>query len=753
MPKSIKELQEQFRTVNDSISAGGKESSLIPPSVQEKNVLKMSEEDIKNTWPYRYEMYVKLVRELPKFHQEGGVSEETMLPKEEIEDMKKWLQALNSLDLYIKNHIEGNVVTLKDRQFTVFEDIRKFLEHGGSEGYVKLPTGVGKTVLFTELVEAMNLRTLIVVPTRLLIRQTEEKIEKFAPDLDVGKVYAKAKQYGRQVTVTTYYSLVSQIESGVLNPADFDSVILDEVHVALSKKRKDAIDQFEHAIKLGFTATPEYSDKKKVGDLLETQIHGMSIREAIEDEALLSSFSSIIARTDVDLTKVELNKSGEYDEDQLEKAVNIQSRNQAAVDLYKRMFDGKLAIAYCVGVSHAENVAKLFNEAGVPAAVISGETPEDEQEDLKKKFHNGEIKVLCNADILIAGFDEPRASVCLNLRPTHSRVVAEQRGGRVLRLDEDNEEKYAVIVDFIDRGLEENMPVLFADIVGAAQILQKKEGKGGGGKNPPVPGYTTIEIPGLEVLVDIEEIMSIVNEKHAKETMKEKISLDQLRAEVRAEFPEATGNLRILYRAACEKHPNWPKDPTVFFKDAGWVRYTDLFGKEVVKKVVSLDQLKTEVRAAGVNSFDKYRTERINHPQWVMHPDITFKDNGWVSWPDLFGKKKISLEELKKEVQAAGVDSFDKYHAARQDHPHWPSVPKKFFKSHGWKNWSDIFGREEVEKISSLDQLKNEVRTAGVNSFRMYHAARQYHPHWPARPDVFFADNWSSWSDLFGKKT
>lgn len=116
---------------------------------------------------------------------------------------------VKSLDRYITRHW-GRALkdrTLYDRQMTVFEDMRDLLKEANTEGYIKLPTGVGKTVLFTEFIEATRLKTLIVVPTKILVTQTGEKIEQFAGGLEFGKIYSAAKKLGKEVTITTYASL------------------------------------------------------------------------------------------------------------------------------------------------------------------------------------------------------------------------------------------------------------------------------------------------------------------------------------------------------------------------------------------------------------------------------------------------------------------------------------------------------------------------------------------------------------------
>ncbi len=210
-------------------------------------IMKLSFDEIKSQFPVRYEMYLKTLK---------AERRNKPLDIEEKQGMGEYLEMLNNLDLYIALHkSDAQERTLRERQITVFEDLRNFLEEGGKEGYIKLPTGAGKTVIFSEFIEAAGLRTLVVVPTQILVDQTKDRFSEFAGDIDVGRIYTRAKEHGRQVTVTTYQSLVPQVERGEINPREYQCLILDEAHTALTGKRIDAIDKFDHAIKLGFTAT------------------------------------------------------------------------------------------------------------------------------------------------------------------------------------------------------------------------------------------------------------------------------------------------------------------------------------------------------------------------------------------------------------------------------------------------------------------------------------------------------------------
>ncbi len=511
--KPIEELKTQLDHASVLVQ-GYLGQSLLPPSLDNDKakgeILSADQDLIWMPFQRRWEIYRKIIN----IERTGRD-----LTEEEREKFSHWLTALNNLDDYITAHkTDEEKRVLYDRQFTVFEELREFLEDGGSAGYVRLPTGVGKTVLFVKLAEATGLRTLAVTPTKILVDQTGKKFEEFAPDLSVGKVYSYEKNYGRQVTITTYQSFLKGVGDGSINPKDYDLLILDEAHKSLTKKRMEAVNQFDNAIRVGFTATTKYSETKKVDNLLRTIIHTMTIREAVTEE-LMSPFYIYIAKTDVDLSEVRITRSSDANDRDLDRAVNITSRNQGAVEVYRQLFDGQKAIVYCVSVEHAQKVAELFREKGIVADTIHGYQNKNEQRQVIEAYRNGEISVVCNADILIEGFDEPTSTVCINLRPTSSPLLAEQRAGRVLRIDPNNPGKHAYIVDFIDEFENANfIPVSLAQIIEGAHVYREAHDLPDGYKSTGwgTPHYPWLEIEGLKVITDVEEIMRMVNEMKGK---------------------------------------------------------------------------------------------------------------------------------------------------------------------------------------------------------------------------------------------
>jgi superfamily II DNA or RNA helicase len=187
----------------------------------------------------------------------------------------------------IKNYIRSQTVDtesaiLKGLQLRMLEAILEFLTPGEKEGYIVAPTGFGKTVLITQLLKAINEPAYVLVPRKALLHQTASEFMRFAEDLDIGLIYGLLKEFNKNITIITYESFVRQTLKGKLNKS-IKYLILDEPHTCLTDKRMEAVRQYESAIKIGFTATPFYSDEKKVSNLLPKEIFSVTVPEAVEE--------------------------------------------------------------------------------------------------------------------------------------------------------------------------------------------------------------------------------------------------------------------------------------------------------------------------------------------------------------------------------------------------------------------------------------------------------------------------------------
>ncbi|MBI4193239.1 MAG: DEAD/DEAH box helicase [Candidatus Colwellbacteria bacterium] len=492
-PKTTEELKEQLTRASRLVGAG------IAPPLSEDFGAERSFDELKRRYPKRYEIYLRALRALKNKREiaAGGKNRE-------------WRELLvSNLDEYIERHWQnGENGTLRRHQITAFTKLRDFLKKGGEKGYIKLPTGTGKTVLFAELVEAIGAKTLVLVPGIELIGQTLRQFEKFAERTNLGVYYAGEKSFGEDGVIMTMQSFVALMKrgEGEFKPSEYRLVIVDEAHRMLTELREKALEPFGSAIQIGFTATPILAEEKAVEELYPTRIYGMEVEEAVRTR-LLAPVTARVVRTETDISGVSLNLQ-EFRIEELDRAVDNEGRNRLAVDLYTQRYSGRRALVFCTTIRHAKKLAALFVAANVRASSISSENSKKDREGILQKFREGEIDVLCNVDVLTEGFDDPGVSVCLNLRPTFSPRLAEQRGGRTLRLDPDDPEKHAVIVDFVDTYNKDPKPVLFADILlrrAASKAGGRVGAREGGGEAPRDKKSLNARVTGQE-----EDLVSII---------------------------------------------------------------------------------------------------------------------------------------------------------------------------------------------------------------------------------------------------
>lgn len=565
-PKDPKELGYQLNATSRYLKEKTGQS-LPPPLVDPTEVVLLGESEAKERFgTKRYEIFVDTLR---------TQYQDLELSENKIRQTSRWLRTLNNIDEYIANQhaLEPASRVLYPEQIEVFEHLGRLIANGGTEGYVKLPTAFGKTIIFTEFIKALNGRTVVAVPTIEIVDQTELMSAELSPELTVGKVYYDEENFDEQVTIITYHSLVRHLERGArrpeeedLRPDEIDLLVLDEVHHAIGLKTSWVISQFPNAIKLGFTATPVYSPTRFVGQIINKEVYNKSIKEAVE-EGTLCGFRVWVALTDMDLSGVKVSSLTEdYDPSQLLRVINNTSRNQAAVDLYQENFAGESAVVFCVSVQHAKNVAELFKSRGIAAEAVYGNMKGRER--VIETFRRGEIQVLCNMQLLTEGFDAPKASVCINLRPTLSYVVAEQRGGRVLRRDPNNPLKEATIIDFIDKG-GDKMAVSFVEVAEAVKVepinkpvleteLVTKETTQSTHNGSLRTGIDNSQVEGVTLITDVQEIMRLATQaRESREPQEHQIGFSRVFAlDLAQEYEVKHGMIYRRLRRLKEFYPS-----------------------------------------------------------------------------------------------------------------------------------------------------------------------------------------------------
>lgn len=114
--------------------------------------------------------------------------------------------------------------------------------------------------------------------------------------------------------------------------------------------------------------------------------------------------------------------NGDLSDRQLSAKINNRERNALVIELYRKIFDGKKAIAYCGTIDHSQDLSREFNMAGVRATSIDSDAGYDDTS--VQAFRRGDYKVATNPFKLVQGFDDPEVEVIFAVRPSFSpRVV------------------------------------------------------------------------------------------------------------------------------------------------------------------------------------------------------------------------------------------------------------------------------------------------------------------------------------------
>ncbi len=743
-PKPKQELEEQVQTIEEKNNI-----KLTHESIKDEvGLLEVSE--LKEKYKVRYDAYLEMLRA----ERQGADLQESDFYK-----AKVLINAFNNLDDYILAQERGEHRVLRGRQIPVFNEIRDALERGVDAGYVHLPTGVGKTVLFTQLIEATKLRTLIGVPSIPLVRNTVEEIGE-RTTRSSGEYTRKQKDTSQNITTITYKSLINAVREEKITKEDFPLIILDEAHKALGPETEKAINSLS-GIKIGFTATPEYSPDRGVGELLPEEIYTMTLREAIE-EGLSCRTKTIHAYTKVDMSSVSI-QNGRYNDEELEKVLNVKGRNMAALELYKNKFSHLKAMVNCSGIKHSKAVAELFQEQGIKAAHIDGTMNDKERDDIIAKLETGEIMVVTNAKLLLEGFDEQSLAVALNLSPTLSFVNAEQRGGRPLRIEEGNYDKWAYVVDFIDKNAKKNQ-ILFSEILEGDKITPIEEEKIEASekreienkeleREPPI-NFDDLNIDGLRVVVDTKEILEVTKQfeesREIKEWKYKSLREDVLAKGINSASGYANNSSKYGWPVPRTLHrmPEFPKNPD---GSNDW----DTFFDREKRKEWTYETLREDLLAKEIKSSRDYEKKQKDN-QWPVSGTLTSMpefpknpdgSNDWDTFLVREKKKWQTYSELREEIVSKGITSSVKYaNAARINK--WPapltltSMPEFPKNPDGSNDWDTFLGREKFD----FSKFREEVLAKGIrstNEYREFAVANSWlnplaltnKPEFPKNPD------------------
>ncbi|WP_255377334.1 DEAD/DEAH box helicase [Listeria sp. ILCC797] len=321
------------------------------------------------------------------------------------------------------------MLQLRNYQQKMVSKTREALKNGYRCPCVVAPCGAGKSVILSEIIRMTThnkKQVLFIVHRKELIDQIRQTLLKNDVDMNF-------------VTLSMVQTIVRRLEK-TFEP---DLIVIDESHHILANSYKKIIQHF-HAPVVGFTATPVRLNGGGLGDINDILIEEVTAKWLIEHQFL--SPYKYFAPEVMETFQLRVKHTGDYDLTELDNQFTERKIWGDVIAHYKKLADGEQAILYASSIYQSKKMAASFQEANIPSEHIDGKTPKLVRDEIIQKFRDGEIKVLCNLDLIGEGFDVPDCSTVIMLRPTQSLSLYIQQSMRGMRYRPD---KTSIIIDHV----------------------------------------------------------------------------------------------------------------------------------------------------------------------------------------------------------------------------------------------------------------------------------------------------------------
>lgn len=390
-------------------------------------------------------------------------------------------------------------------QQALIDDVMSFWARGGRNCLGVLPTGGGKTFVFSRIASLVGMAVCAIAHRGELVTQISAALAREGVRHRIVGPAALARQctaahldeLKRDFVEPNARIVVAGVDTLIkTSPSEawlqqIGLWIQDEAHHVLQdNKWGKAAKLFPNARGLGVTATPIRADGKGLGKhadgLFEEMFVGPTMRELI-DQGYLTDYKIYAPPNDLDLSSVAISAGGDFNHDQVAAARKKSRITGDVVQHYLRLARGKRGVTFDTDVDSATKTAQAFRDAGVPAEVVHGGTPAAIRADVLRRFARGEILQLVNVDLFGEGFDLPAIEVVSFARPTMSFALFAQQFGRALRILEGK--AWAIIIDHVGNTLRHGLP-------DAARVwsLDRRERRGSSRPNDVIPTRVCLNV-------------------------------------------------------------------------------------------------------------------------------------------------------------------------------------------------------------------------------------------------------------------
>lgn len=310
----------------------------------------------------------------------------------------------------------------------------------------QLPTGGGKTVIFSEIAKRYALKTgkkaLILTHRIELCAQTSNMLSEISVTNKI--INSKVKELDDQQDFDCFVAMVetlnNRLNDDVFEIENVGLVIIDEAHYNSFRK---LFRFFENCVILGVTATPLSSNiKLPLRDNYNELLVGESI-QALIGQGFLAKGSTY--SYDVNLRSLKVGVNGDYTVSSSERLYGNYFMQEKLLYAYEEKAKGTKTLIFNNGINTSKQVYEMFKDAGYEIRHLDNTHSETERRDILEWFKTKPDAILSSVSILTTGFDEPTVDTIILNRATKSLTLYHQmigRGSRVLA-----DKKFFTVID------------------------------------------------------------------------------------------------------------------------------------------------------------------------------------------------------------------------------------------------------------------------------------------------------------------
>ena len=317
-------------------------------------------------------------------------------------------------------------------------------------GLLVLPTGAGKSLVISDIAARVDSPLLVFNPSKEILEQNVAKFQSYGIwDFGVYSASVGKKDINR-VTFATIKSVYNHINDF----AHFKYVIIDECHQVNSYagQYKEFIESADRVV-IGLTATPYRLMRGEYGQpmlkfitrtrprIFKCLLYYCQISDLLAKGYLANlMYYDLTGRTSFDISRVRTNSTGaDFDENSMRMEIERSGFRDDLTNWVIRVLNPKKGnprkgvLVFTQFVKESDYLVRQLNKLGIPAKVVSADTPKREREIIIKDFKEGRLRVVANAATLTTGFDYPELDTVIMARATMSLSLWYQIVGRAIR--------------------------------------------------------------------------------------------------------------------------------------------------------------------------------------------------------------------------------------------------------------------------------------------------------------------------------